>query len=116
MLNKVILIGRLGRDVELKKGQTPVAIFSLATDEVFRDEKGQKKSHTEWHRIIVFGNQAEICSQYLGKGSLVYVEGKLRTRNYDDKQGNKRYVTEIHADTIRFLNGKKASPDDDLPF
>lgn len=96
-LNKVILIGRLGQDPKLNylPSGSPVAEFSVATDESFKDRDGNKQERTEWHRVKVFGRSAEFCSNYLSKGRLVYVEGTLRTRSWEDQQGQKRYITEV---------------------
>ncbi len=106
-VNKVILIGRLGQDPEVK--QTPsgssVCNFSLATNENWIDKSGQKQERTEWHRIVVWGKQAETCGQYLSKGREAYIEGKLQTRSWDDKEGQKRYTTEVQALSVRFLGG-----------
>lgn len=96
-INKAILVGRIGQDVKLNympSGQ-PVAEFSVATDESYKDREGNKVEKTEWHRIKVFGKTAEFCSNYLGKGRLVYIEGKIQTRSWDDQQGQKRYMTEV---------------------
>ena len=109
MLNKVMIIGRLGRDPELRYIQgsgTPVATLNVATDDSFVDRDGNRVNRTEWHRISVFQRTAENCSTYLKKGSLVYVEGSLRTRKYQDNQGQDRYVTEIHAQRVIFLDRK----------
>ncbi len=108
MLNKVILIGRLGRDVEFRQAPsgTSIAVFSVATDEIIK-RNGQKEVHTEWHRVIAFGKLADRCSEHLKKGRLVYIEGKIRTMKYEDREGNIRYLTEIHADRIRFLDNKR---------
>jgi single-strand DNA-binding protein len=106
-VNKVILIGNLGANPELKylpSGQ-PVCEIRLATNEVFNDQQGQRQERTEWHRVVVYGKQAENCSQYLAKGRSCYIEGRLRTRSWDDKDGNKRYMTEIVADRVQFLGG-----------
>ena len=108
-VNKVILIGNLGRDPELRNTQSgnPVCNLSVATTRVWKNKQTQKKQEeTEWHRVTVFGAQAENCAQYLAKGRQVYVEGRLRTRAYDDKEGIKRYSTEVVADTVQFLGGK----------
>lgn len=109
MLNRVMIIGRLGRDVELR--QTPsgqsVASFTVATDESYTSRDGQKVEQTEWHRISVFGKQAELCGKFIGKGSLVYVEGKLRTRKWTDQSGQERTSTEINADRVQFLDHKQ---------
>lgn len=108
MLNKVQIIGRLGKPVVLKYTQSgnPVASFTVATDESYTDKQGQRQSVTEWHRVIVYGKTAETCEEYLDKGSLVYVEGKLRTRKYTDRNGQERYMTEINADRVQFLDRK----------
>jgi len=107
-VNKVILIGNIGRDVELRHtpGGTAVAKFSLATSEVRKDKNGQRQEHTEWHNIVAFGKLAEFAGQYLGKGRSIYVEGSIRTRTYDDEKGNRRYFTEIIAQSIRFVGPK----------
>jgi single-strand DNA-binding protein len=106
-VNKVILIGNLGKDPEVRFTPTgsAVANFSLATSEQWTDREGKRQERTEWHNIVVWGKQGELCGQYLAKGRQVYVEGSIRTRNYDDKNGVKRYVTEIVAQRIRFLGG-----------
>jgi single-strand DNA-binding protein len=106
-VNKVILIGNLGKDPELRytpSGQ-PVATFSLATTERRNDKNGQRKETTEWHNIVVFGKTAEIVNQYLKKGRSCYLEGKITTRSWDDRDGNKKYKTEIIANTVQFLGG-----------
>jgi single-strand DNA-binding protein len=106
-VNKVILIGNLGKDPELRytpAGQ-PVASFSLATTERRTDKNGQRKETTEWHNIVVFGKTAEIVNQYLKKGRSCYLEGKITTRSWDDRDGNKKYKTEIIANTVQFLGG-----------
>jgi single-strand DNA-binding protein len=106
-VNKVILVGNLGKDPEVRYTQTgsAVANFSIATSEQWNDREGKKQERTEWHNIVVWGKQAEHCGQYLSKGRQVYVEGSIRTRSYDDKSGNKRYITEIVAQRIQFLGG-----------
>lgn len=104
-VNKVIIIGNLGNDPEKRvtgSGQV-VVNFNLATNEQWTDKGGQKQERTEWHRIVVWGQQAENCAQYLSKGRPVYVEGKLQTRKWDDKDGNTRYTTEIVAQRVQFL-------------
>ncbi len=109
-INKVILIGNLGRDPELRYTQNgqPVANFSLATSENWTDKtSGEKVEKTEWHRIVVWGRTAEHCSQYLAKGRTVYIEGRLQTRDWEDKEGQKRSTTEINAQTVQFLGGPK---------
>jgi single-strand DNA-binding protein len=113
-VNKVILIGNLGADPELKYTPTnrPVCNLSVATNEVFKDKGGQKQEKTEWHRVTVWGDQAENCSKYLAKGRTVYLEGRLQTRSYDDKEGKKRYSTEVVADRVVFLGGGGAGAGD----
>jgi len=107
-VNKAILVGRLGRDPELRstQGNTPVCNFSIATDENWKDQGGQNQTRTEWHKVVVWGRQAEIANQYLSKGRLVYVEGRIQTREYTDREGAKRYSTEIVARDIQFLGGQ----------
>ena len=108
-VNKVIIIGRMGKDPEVKQaGQNTVANFSLATDESYKKD-GQKVEKTEWHNIVAWGRLAEIVRDYTSKGSQIYVEGKLQTRQWDDKQGNKRYTTEIVAQSIQLLGSKNVS-------
>ncbi len=106
MLNKVILIGNLGRDPEVRStpsGQ-PVASFTLATSRRWKDKNGQRQEQTEWHNIVVWGRQAEVAGQYLTKGKQVYVEGRLQTRSWDDKQtGEKKYRTEIVCENFQML-------------
>ena len=106
-VNKVILVGNLGRDAELRftAGGTAVSTLNLATTEVWNDKQGQKQEKTEWHRIVLWGKQAESLQEYLVKGKQIYVEGRLQTRQWDDKDGNKRYTTEIKADRITLLGG-----------
>ncbi len=107
-VNKVILIGRLGADPEIRytaDGQ-PVATFRLATNEVWVKE-GQKQERTEWHRVVAFGRLAEICGEYLAKGRQVYIEGRLQTRSYEDREGIKRFVTEIVAQNMQMLGSRR---------
>jgi len=106
MLNKCLLIGRLGKDPEARAlpNGNPVVNFSIATDETYKNKEGEKISKTEWHKIIAFGKLAEICSQYLVKGQLVYIEGKIQTRAWDNKEGQKQYSTEIVADQMKMLS------------
>jgi single-strand DNA-binding protein len=147
-VNKVILIGNLGSDPEVRytPSGSAVANFNIATNENWKDKNGQDQERTEWHKIVVWGKQAENCGEYLSKGRTVYVEGRLQTRDWTDKEGNKRYTTEIVANTIQFLggpgergkggsegrppksapesfqppasggNGPSAPPEDDIPF
>jgi single-strand DNA-binding protein len=108
---KVIVVGRLGRDPESRQaGGSTVANFSVATDETYKDKSGEKQKKTEWHRIVVWGKQAEIAQQYLTKGMLVLVEGKLETREWEDKSGSKRTATEIRCDNFRMLERKQDKP------
>ena len=107
-VNKVILIGNLGKDPELRftKEGTGVCNFSLATNERWRDKDGQSQERTEWHRIVVWGKTAENCAQYLQKGRSCYIEGRIQTREWEDKEGNKRQTTEIVAQNVTFLGGR----------
>jgi single-strand DNA-binding protein len=105
----VILVGRLGKDPEMKSTPSGLSIakFSLATDEKFTDRSGEKQERTEWHNIVVFGKVADICGQYLKKGKLVFIEGSIRTDSWDDKEsGQKKYRTEIIAQNMQMLGGK----------
>lgn len=136
-VNKVILVGRLGQDPEVKytQGGAAVATLSVATDEIWKDQNGERQRRTEWHRVVAWSKLAEICGQYLSKGRLVYFEGRLQTRSWQDREGNKRYTTEVRADNMVMLGGRSeegqaapaaqpaaaASPDsgtndDDIPF
>ena len=107
-LNQVFIIGRLGRDPELRYTQSGVAVcnLNLATDESYTDRDGNKVERTEWHRVTAFQKTAENCANYLAKGSLVFVEGSLQTRKWQDQQGQDRYTTEIKADRVQFLDRK----------
>src|SRR5262245_23303800 len=107
-VNKVILIGNLGRDPELRytQGGQAVANFTLATNERFSTKDGDKQERTEWHRIVAWGRTGELCAQYLSKGRSVYIEGRLQTREWEDKEGQKRRTTEIVANTVQFLGGR----------
>jgi single-strand DNA-binding protein len=135
-VNKVILVGNLGSDPEVR--YTPsgraVANFSLATTERFTNKEGEKEERTEWHKIVAWARLGEICGEYLTKGSQIYIEGRLQTRNWEDRDGNKRYTTEIIAQAMQMLGGSKKGgevksaeeshpseepvsiPDDDIPF
>jgi single-strand DNA-binding protein len=142
-INKVILIGNLGRDPELKYTQAGQAVcnFSIATTEKWKGKDGQMQEKTEWHRIVAWGKTGELCSQYLSKGRPVYIEGRLQTRDWEDKDGNKRQTTEINANSVQFLGSGRGNeggsarpaegggsgmsadpgfppptPDDDIPF
>lgn len=137
MVNKVILVGRLGADPEVRYTPDGLMItnFNLATDEQRKDKSGEKIKTTEWHRIVTFGKLAEICGNYLAKGKMVYVEGRIRTSSWDDKEGVKHYKTEIIASDMRMLDSKGMAkerdnaevpppaasafgpmPDEDVPF
>jgi single-strand DNA-binding protein len=107
-INKVILIGNLGKDPELRnfEGGNVVANFTLATTEVYRDKNQNKVEHTEWHNIAMWGKLADIAGKLLRKGSKVYVEGRIKTRSWEDKEGNKRYTTEIIAENFTLLDKK----------
>lgn len=133
-VNKVILVGNLGKDPELRytpSGQA-VATFSLATNRKWKDKEGQAQDQTEWHNIVTWGRQAEIAKEYLKKGSPLYLEGRIQYRSYNDRDGNKRYVTEIVAQNLQMLGRKGAegaaeapeevemeappASEDDIPF
>ena len=137
MVNKVILIGNVGADPDVKylEGGVAVARFSLATSEVYNNKNGERVTQTEWHNIVLWRNLAQIAEKYVKKGMMLYVEGRLRTRSWDDQNGVKRYRTEIYGDNFQMLsrkqdNGEKPqdtsmpqAPDlggsddsDDLPF
>ncbi len=137
-VNKVILIGNLGSDPEVRQtpSGTSVTTFSIATNETWNDREGNRQEHTEWHRIVAWGKLAEICGEYLSKGRQVYIEGRLRTRTWEDKQGQQQRTTEIKADDMQMLGSRDSSgggggqqnrtpefatesvsmDDDDLPF
>ena len=115
-VNKVIILGRLGQDPELKYTPSGAAVcnFSLATTESWNDKNsGQKQERTEWHRVVVWGKLAELCNQYLSKGRQAFVEGRLQTRSWDDKNGQKRYTTEINATTVQFIGGNASAGSND---
>jgi single-strand DNA-binding protein len=107
-VNKVILVGRLGRDPETRYtgGGQAVANFSVATDESYKDRNGERQKRTEWHKIVVWGKQAEIAQQYLKKGSLIFIEGRIQSREWQDKEGQKRTSFEIVATNFRMLGGR----------
>lgn len=114
-VNKAIIIGNLGRDPETRhtpSGQS-VTTFSIATTESFNDRQGARQERTDWHNIVVWGKQGELCAQYLKKGRQAYVEGRISTRSYEAKDGSgKRYVTEIVAQRVQFLGGRGGAADD----
>ncbi|TFG96530.1 MAG: single-stranded DNA-binding protein [Myxococcales bacterium] len=111
-VNRVILVGNLGRDPELRytAGGQPVASFSVATNERWNDREGKTQERTEWHRIVVWGKQGENCANYLQKGRTVYIEGRLQTREWEDKEGQKRQTTEVVAQTVQFLDRREGAP------
>ena len=106
-VNKVILVGNLGRDAELRytPGGAAVSTINMATTEVWNDKAGQRQEKTEWHRVVLWGKSAESLSEYLTKGKQIYIEGRLQTRKWQDKDGNDKYTTEIRADRITLLGG-----------
>lgn len=108
-VNKVILVGNLGKDPEIRhlENNVSVANFTLATTETYKDKSGQKQSQTEWHNVVLWRGLAEIAEKFLKKGNQVYIEGKLRTRSWNDKEGNTRYTTEVVADNMTMLGGKR---------
>jgi single-strand DNA-binding protein len=108
-LNKVMLIGHVGKDPELKytPGNVAIATFSVATSDSYKDKSGNLQERTDWHRIVTSGRTAEVMGEYLKKGQLVYVEGRLQTRSWDDDKGVKRYITEVFSFNVQFL-GKKS--------
>lgn len=111
MINKAILIGNLGSDPEVRYTQsgTAVANFNIATTEKWKGQDGQMQEQTEWHRIVAFARLGEICGEYLSKGSKVYIEGRIQTRKWEDRDGNARYTTEIVAREMKMLDSKGAS-------
>ena len=131
-VNKVILLGNLGKDPEVRylEGGTAVASFSLATSESYKDKSGARKDITEWHNVVLWRGLAEVSEKYLKKGDTVYIEGKLKTRSWDDKDGNKKYTTEVVADSMTMVKtgggasggtqttpmSEESNPSDDLPF
>ena len=118
MVNKATLIGRLGKDPDIRytPDGTMVTNFNLATDEQWKDKNGEKVQKTEWHRIVTFGKLAEICGNYLVKGKLVFVEGRIQTRSWEDKDGVKRYTTEIIASNMQMLDSKGQNKTDESSF
>jgi single-strand DNA-binding protein len=116
-VNKVILIGRLGKDPELKytPSGVPVAKFSLATDESFKDRNGEQQKRTEWHNIVAWQKLAEICGEYLTKGKLVYIEGRIQSRQWEDQEKNKRTAYEIIAQRMQMLGSKAESERSSMP-
>ena len=124
-INKAIVIGNLGNDPEIRysSGGDAIANMNIATTDSRKDKNGNKQEKTEWHRVVIFGKLAEICGEYLKKGSQVYIEGKLQTRKWTDKSDIERYTTEIVADRMQMLGGNRKTDDsksddidDDIPF
>lgn len=109
MVNKVVLIGNTGQDPEVRHLDSGISVanFNLATNETYKDKSGEKVTQTEWHRIVLWRGLAEVAEKFVKKGELLYIEGRLRTRSWDDKDGNKRYTTEVFADVMKML-GKKS--------
>jgi single-strand DNA-binding protein len=124
VINKVILVGRLGKDPEMRflPDSAAVAQFSVATQRIWRDEINEKHTETDWHTVVAWSRLAEVCSQYLYKGQLVYVEGRLQTRSWEGDDKVKHYRTEVVAEQVKFLERKTedttipAMPEDDLPL
>ena len=114
-LNKVLLIGHLGRDPEMRymPDGTANATLNLATSESYKDREGNRQERTEWHRVVLWGRMAEIAGEYLRKGSQAYIEGRLRTRKWTDKEGQERYTTEITGDRLQLIGGRREGGDDD---
>ena len=137
-VNKVILVGRLGKDPEVRYGTNGncIANFNMATSRIYTNKEKQKVDETEWHRVVAFGRTGEVCAEYLHKGSLIYLEGRLKTRDWEDKDGNKRWTTEVIIDNMQMMDKKPSDagdaggtrqgnfpegtgtdiPDDDVPF
>lgn len=110
-INKVILLGTLGADPDLRQTSNGVSVcaVSIATSETWTDKQGERQEKTEWHKLVAWGKTGELIAQYFGKGSRIMVEGSLQTRSFDDKEGNKRYVTEIKVDSFHFVDKKQSS-------
>ena len=117
-VNKVILIGNLGRDPETRytTGGDAVTNLRIATTETWKDKSGEKQERTEWHTVVLFGRQAEIAGEYLKKGRPVYIEGRLQTRKYTDKEGVEKYATEIVGDRMQLLGGREGGGGGDVEF
>jgi len=110
-VNKVILVGNVGKDPEVRHLDSGVAVttFPLATSETYRNKEGQKVTNTEWHNVVLWRGLAEVAEKYVKKGNPLYIEGKIRTRSWDDKDGNKRYTTEVIADNMQMLGSKQSN-------
>lgn len=117
MINKVILVGNVGKDPEVKHldNGTAVAQFSLATSESYKDKEGKKVVNTEWHNIVAWRGLADVAEKYIKKGQPLYIEGKIKSRSYEDKDGVKRYVTDIHVLQMQMLGSKPANESSDVP-
>ena len=117
-VNKVILIGNLGRDPETRytTGGDAVTQLNIATTETWKDKNGEKQEKTEWHRVVLFGRQAEVAGEYLKKGRSVYIEGRLQTRKYTDKEGVEKYTTEVVGDRMQLLGGRDSGSGGDAEF
>lgn len=117
MVNKVILVGNVGSDPEVKSvGESKVANFSFATSETYKDKNSDKKTITEWHRIVIWRGLAEIVERYVKKGDKLYLEGKIQTRSWDDKDGTKKFSTEIVVDTLKMLGGGQKKDENSVPM
>ena len=116
-VNKVMLLGNLGADPDVRytQGGTPVANFRMATTTIWNDDQGERKSRTAWHRIVVWGKQAEVAGEYLKKGSQVHIEGSLQTREWTDRDGNKRYTTEVRTQRLQLLGKPKGELSEEPP-
>jgi single-strand DNA-binding protein len=117
MVNKVILVGNVGKDPEVRylEGNVAVAKFPLATSETYRNKEGERVTQTEWHNVVLWRGLAKVAEDYVKKGQALYIEGKIRSRKYDDKEGNTRYITEIVADNMQMLGRKAGSEDSTTP-
>ena len=117
MVNRVILVGNVGADPEVKAvGESKVANLTLATSETYKDKSGERKTVTEWHRLVVWRGLAEIVEKYVKKGTMLYVEGKLQTRSWEDKDGNKKFTTEIVVDSLKMLGGGQKKEENPVPM
>ena len=112
MINKIILVGNVGKDVETKHfDDNQVSNFSLATSETYKDKNGEKQKQTEWHNVVLWGGLSKVTEKWVKKGDLIYIEGKIATRKWQDKEGNDRYTTEIVCSKLQMLGGKKETQD-----
>lgn len=117
-VNKVMILGNLGADPEVKQitGGNTVCKMTVATSEDYTDKNGQRQSNTEWHNVVVWGKLAELCGQYLSKGSQIFLEGRLQTRSWEDQQGQKKYTTEVIANKVTFIKTKGQGAQEEIPF